>query len=103
MIKLVYITCRDADEAATIGKTLLDERLAACINIIDGMQSMYYWEGKLKEEEEAVLLVKTTAQHVEQIINVVRDLHSYDCPCIEVLPVEAGNPEYLQWVREETS
>ena len=99
----VYITTESRDEALAIGKALVEERLAACANVLGGMRSIYWWEGKVQEEGEAVLIVKTRAELVDRLIERVKALHSYDCPCVVALPIEAGNPAYLDWLADETA
>ncbi len=100
---LLYITAGSAQEAASIARELLDARLIACANIIDGARSLYRWEGKIAEEKEAVMIAKTREDLVEKVIARVRELHSYDCPCIVALPIVAGNPAFLDWIDGETA
>jgi periplasmic divalent cation tolerance protein len=102
-IRVVYITVGNLEEAKNIGRTLVSERLAACANIIDNITSFYWWEGKLQEDREVVLIAKTTQPLVQQVMERVKTLHSYTCPCIVTLPVEAGNTAFLEWVEKETS
>ncbi len=99
---LVYITCGDVAEAQRIGRTLVAERLAACTNMLPGMRSCYWWEGKLEEAAEVVLLAKTRTELVEPLIARVRSLHSYDVPCAVELPLARGNPDYMRWIETET-
>ena len=99
----LYITVGSAGEAASIARDLLDDRLIACANIIDGATSLYRWEGKIADEKEAVMIAKTREDLVEKVIDRVRELHSYDCPCIVALPIVAGNPAFLDWIDEETA
>jgi len=99
---LIYITTKDKQEARKIGKVLVEERLAACVNIIDGMNSMYWWEGKVQDDNEAVLIAKTRESLVQELIKKVKSLHSYSCPCIVSLPISDGNKEYLDWLEKET-
>lgn len=101
-VMLVYVTTKDMAEAQRIGRTIVAERLAACANILDGMRSIYWWEGAIQESDEAVLILKSTMERVGAVITRVRALHSYDCPCIEALPVADGNPDFLAWVAAET-
>ncbi|WP_460020655.1 divalent-cation tolerance protein CutA [Magnetospira thiophila] len=100
---LIYITTADEQEARTIGRALVSERLAACINILPGMTSLYWWEGKLQEEGECVLLAKTIPAHVEVLIARVNTLHGYDCPCVVALPIVDGNPAFLHWIESQVS
>lgn len=99
--KLVYMTSGDKAEARRIGRMLVDGRLAACVNIIDGMESLYRWEGAVQQDREVVLIAKTTAERLPALIEKVRALHSYECPCIVSLPIEDGNPAFLQWIASE--
>jgi periplasmic divalent cation tolerance protein len=101
-MRLVYMTAASRDEARKIGRALVEERLAACANLIDGMESIYWWEGKLTEDREAVLIAKTQAERVPALIERVKQLHSYSVPCIVALPILAGNPAYLGWLAAET-
>jgi periplasmic divalent cation tolerance protein len=99
---LAYITAPDRPEALRIGKTLLEARLAACINVIDGMHAMYWWQGRLEEADECVLIVKTNDSRKEEIVAAVRKLHPYSLPCIVFLPMIGGNPDYLAWIEKES-
>ncbi|MFH1362247.1 MAG: divalent-cation tolerance protein CutA [bacterium] len=100
--KLIYITCQDKAEAKKIGRALVEGRLAACVNILDNMESLYWWEGKLEEGKETVIIAKTRASLVEQVVKKVKELHSYDNPCVVALPIEAGSLDYLAWLEKET-
>ena len=84
-----------------IGKTLVSNRLAACVNIIENMNSIYMWDGKLQDDKETILIAKTTKARVPDLIEKVNTLHTYDCPCIVSLPVSDGNPAFLNWVANE--
>ena len=97
---LVYITTPDKAEALRIGKALVEKRLAACVNAWEGMTSLYWWEGKIADSSEAVLIAKTTASRIGTITQVVRAFHSYSVPCVLSFPVSAGNPDYEKWLRE---
>ena len=101
-VMIVYVTASNQSEARRIGRTLVEERLAACANILEPMNSIYWWEGKVQEASEAVLILKTTQARLEALVNRVKALHSYDCPCIEAWPVAAGYPPFLDWVARET-
>jgi periplasmic divalent cation tolerance protein len=89
------------DEAARIGKTLVQERLAACVNIIDGMRSLYEWGGSLQDDREVVMIVKTRSGRVAELTEAVKAIHSYDCPCIVELPVSGGNSAFLDWIGKQ--
>ena len=101
-IRLIYITAEDTEEARAIGRALVEARLAACANVLGPMTSIYRWEGAVQEGAEAVLIAKTTAALADALTAKVRELHGYDCPCIVVLPVEGGNPAFLDWIAAET-
>ena len=97
-VMFVYVTAKDADEARAIAKGVVGERLAACANVMDGMESFYWWDDVVQTEKEAVLILKTTENRVDALTARVKELHSYDCPCVVVLPVSKGNDEFLTWV-----
>ena len=101
-VMFVYVTAADAEEARRIGRQLVEEQLAACANIIAGVTSIFRWQGELDEASEAVLILKTTEEKLAPAIERVKSLHSYDCPCIEALPVVEGNRDFLAWVVRET-
>ena len=98
---IVYITTKDEDEARKIGRTLVEERLAACVNI-HPIESIYRWEGNVEEETEVAMLVKTKTGLIDEVIQRVKELHSYEVPCIVALPIEKGYPDYLKWIEEST-
>lgn len=100
---LLYMTAGSAEEARRIGAALVDERLAACANVIDGMTSIYRWEGAVRNESEAVLIAKTRRDLVDDVVTRVKALHSYTCPCVVALPVVGGNPAFLEWIGQETT
>jgi len=98
----VYITAKDKAQALTIGRALVAERLAACINVWEGMTSVYRSEGAVEEATEAVLIAKTTESQIPAIVDRVKELHSYACPCVVAWPLATGNPAYLDWIEKET-
>ncbi len=100
---LVYMTAGSVEEARAIGASLVERRLAACVNILPGMLSQYRWEGSIQTDEEVVLIAKTRSDAVDALTGHVRDIHSYDCPCVVALPVEGGNPDFLHWIADETA
>ncbi len=102
-IRFVYMTASSADEARTIAQTLVRERLAACVNILDGMQSVYWWQDNIESATETVLIAKTSEPCIEPLIERVKALHSYECPCIIALPILEGNAAYLQWITDSTT
>lgn len=97
------MTAGSRDEAESIGRELVVSKLAACVNIIDNMNSIYFWEGKIQNDSETVLIAKTVDSLVPELIERVKSLHSYDCPCILSLPVSDGNPDFLDWIADEVN
>ena len=100
-VMMVYATTRERVQAEEIGIALVKERLAACANVLDHVRSFYWWQGEIQQDNEALLILKTTAARVEPLIARLKSLHSYDCPAIEAVSVAAGYPPYLDWVRSE--
>ena len=90
-------------EAETIARAVVKERLAACANVIPGAVSIYWWEGKLCEGDEVLMVVKARGDRVEPLIKRIQELHSYQVPAIVTLPVVGGNQAYLKWVQEQVS
>lgn len=99
----LYATAGSAEEASRIGRALVQERLAACANIFDGIRSFYWWEGAVQDDNEAVLIAKTRADLAAAAIARVKELHSYSVPCVTVLPIKDGNPDFLAWIDAETA
>ena len=100
---LVYTTYPSVVEAERVGRTIVERRLAACVNIVPGMVSHYWWQGALERGEEAVMIFKTRASLAEKLRAAVKGSHSYATPSILVLPVEDGDPDYLLWIFAETA
>ena len=101
--RLIYITAGSMDEARKIADAVIGERLAACVNILPGMISLYRWKGKVAADEEIVVIAKTCENLVEPLTARVAEIHSYDCPCIVAIPIDGGNPTFLSWIYEETA
>lgn len=99
---LAYITAGSREEALRIGRALVEERLAACANVLDGMTSVYRWNGAIEEAPEAVLIAKTRAALFDRLAERVRALHSYDTPCVVEITLGRGNPGFLGWLEAET-
>ena len=97
-LNFVYMTFGNKKEARSIGKILVEERLVACVNIIDSVNSLYIWQDKLQDDQEVIMIAKTTSDRMEMVIERVKALHSYECPCIVGLQINAGNPEFLDWI-----
>ena len=100
---LLYLTCANKDEAKTIARTLIDERLIACANILGKMTSVYRWEGTVVEDEEIAGLLKTRRDMAARATERVKELHSYDLPCVVGLPIQGGNPDFIGWLNCEVS
>ncbi len=98
----IYITTKDKSEAMAIGRALVQERLAACINVFDNMEAIYWWGDEIYEVGEVVLIAKTRSELVAELTARVQSMHSYNCPCVVALPIVAGNPAYLAWLGHET-
>lgn len=98
---LVFVTCSSADEAKRIARHLLEKRLVACANIVPRVESHYWWKGKLVEDNEALLILKTMARLSEEVRGEIEKLHSYEAPVIEFLSTEM-NKKAMQWLDSET-
>ncbi|MBI4404271.1 MAG: divalent-cation tolerance protein CutA [Deltaproteobacteria bacterium] len=99
-VVIAYITATDKTEAEKLGKALVTKKLAACVNILDGMHSMYWWKGVLEESTEAVVIAKTVASEVDGLIAEVKKVHSYEVPCVLVFGVQKGNLDYMRWIKD---
>ena len=100
---LVYVTAADEAEADLIARSVVGERLAACANLLGEIKSVYRWKGKVCEGEEVSMVLKTSNVRKAELIARVKQLHSYDCPCIVCLPIVDGDPDFLKWIRQETT
>ena len=99
---LVYTTYPSIVEAETAGRAIVERRLAACVNILPGMISHYWWQGSLERAEEVVMILKTRADLADAVGRAVRQSHPYTTPSILVLPIDGGDPDYLAWITAET-
>ena len=99
---LILTTMPDDERADALARTLVDERLAACVNVLSTMTSFYRWQGTIEQEEERQIVIKTTRDRVAAVQTRLRDLHAYEVPEFLVLPVSDGSTGYLDWVRNET-
>lgn len=102
-IFLVYCPCKDFEEARLIGQTLISEHLAGCCNIIPKILSIYSWQGKLQEDEETLLLVKTTKEKYPSIEARIKDLHSYECPAIIGFQSGSNSKDFHSWLCNQLS
>lgn len=100
---VVYITAPNEDEAANIAKALVASRLAACVNIVKNIRSIYSWQGKVEDDSEVLMIVKTRKALFDKLSNTVINLHSYDVPEVIAIPIIDGSANYLTWLRESTS
>ena len=98
----VYMTVGSLEEAKKISRELIGNNLTACVNLIENMTSIYKWEDKLEEGQEVVMIAKTRKTLMPKLIEIVKSLHSYDCPCILELPIQGGCSDFLIWIEEET-
>ena len=99
---VVFITVGSQEEAQKIATALLEARKAACVNIVPKVESHFWWQGKLNTDQELLLIVKTRASLVDELIDRVKSVHSYDVPEIIALPIISGNQDYLDWLDKET-
>lgn len=99
---LVYITTKNKKEAFKISQALVKGKLAACVNIISPINSIYRWKGKIEKAREALLIVKTKKSLANKIIKKIKSIHSYECPEIIFSPIVGGSEDYLEWMRKET-
>lgn len=100
MYAMIYITTSGEEESKQIAKTLLEERTVACANIIPSMKSFYWWEGEIEEDTESILILKTRSDKLDTLIKRVKDLHSYELPCILEISIQNGSQDYLKWLED---
>ncbi len=99
---LLYITTSSREEAISLSRELLNQRLVACTNIFEHVTAMYHWQGEIEHTPETILIAKTVASHVEKATARIKELHSYSNPCVLCVPVTGGSAEYIGWLRAET-
>lgn len=100
--RIVLTTCGNGQEAHKIANALVERRLAACVNMVSSIESVYRWQGQVESATEWLLLIKTTAERFPAVRDAIRELHSYDLPECIMLPIEDGSAEYLKWIEEST-
>lgn len=93
-------TAPSLEVAHKVARTLVEEQLAACVNLVPGVRSIYRWEGKVQDDAELLLVIKTTPARQEQAVARLREVHPYSCPEAIALPILGGNPAYLSWLSE---
>jgi periplasmic divalent cation tolerance protein len=97
---IIIVTCGSAKEAGAIARYLLEERLIACANVIPGVKSKYWWQGRIEAAEESIMLLKTKKKNFKLVEREIKRLHSYDMPEIMAVPVSKGSRDYLKWLDE---
>jgi periplasmic divalent cation tolerance protein len=100
-ICILYVTASDREEAVRIGRTIVERRLAACANVLGPTTAIYRWEDEICEAAEAVLLLKTTVTLADEAVAEIRNIHSYDLPCVLRFGVDGGLPPFLDWIAGE--
>jgi len=103
MYAVIFITCTNKKEAGRIAKALVKNKLAACVNIVDKIESIFWWQGKVDLAGEALLIIKSKREKLTKIIKLVKSMHSYQVPEIIALPIIGGYRPYLEWIDESTS
>ncbi len=102
MFIVVLVTAKDHKEAKNISDKLIQDKLAACVNIIEGVRSLFWWEGKVDQANEVLLVIKTQKVLFKKLEKAVKSAHSYTVPEIIALPIVAGNQDYLKWIKDST-
>ena len=98
---VIFVTTDTSQEAQSIARLLLDHRKVACVNIVPQVDSTFWWQGKLDSARESLLIIKTTASLLPDIIELVKSIHSYEVPEIIAMPIIGGNQDYLNWIDDE--
>ena len=99
---VVFMTASGEDEAASIARALVENRLAGCVNIVNGVRSVYRWQGKTEDETEVLMIAKTRKSLFQSLLNKVKELHSYTVPEVVAFPIIEGSEDYLKWLGEVT-
>ena len=98
---VIFITTATTEEAQRISRVLLEQRKVACVNIVPGVSSFFWWQDKIDSAQESLLIVKTKASQLNELVRLVKELHSYDVPEIIAMPIVGGNQDYLKWIGNE--
>ncbi|MHA1214008.1 MAG: divalent-cation tolerance protein CutA [Candidatus Hodarchaeales archaeon] len=98
----IYTTFNNKEAAIKFGRKIIRKKLAACVNIIPRVYSIYPWDGKIEEDEESIMILKTTDKNKEQILSLIRTEHPYDLPAFLVYPIQEGSKEYLDWIEKQS-
>lgn len=99
----IYVTTESEDVAVHIATALVKERLVACANVNAGTRSIYEWDGIIQLDNEVTVFMKTMAKHVDAAVAKIKEMHSYDVPCVTVSPITGGNPDYLDWIKMQVN
>jgi periplasmic divalent cation tolerance protein len=99
---MIYVTASNKEEAVSIGRRAVEEKLAACANVIEKMTSIYPWEGQIHQESECVLILKSRKSLLDRLTALVKSLHSYKCPCVVSFDLAKGNQDYFDWLAKNT-
>ena len=100
-ICFIYVTCPNPETAERLAQHAVQEKLAACANILPQMQSIYHWQGRIESAQETVLILKSQARLYKKVERRLLELHPYDCPCIVQWPIEQGSSAYMDWIKSE--
>ena len=100
-VQFVYMTAGDRAEAERIGRHLVEKRLAACVNIFNGITSIFRWQDAIQTDREVVMIAKSVAERIPELTAVVKAMHSYETPCVVALPAAGGFDPFLEWVQTE--
>lgn len=100
---VVFVTAPSLEVARRVGYEVVEKKLAACANLVPGIESIFHWEGKMQQEQEVFILLKTRAGLIDDLVAVIRDLHPYSTPEIIALPILSGSRDYLEWIGAETT
>ena len=99
---IVYVTAGSREEALRIARCAVEARIAACANVFPAITSVYRWDGAIQEDGEVSLILKTREDLIDVLVAKIKEIHSYDCPCVVSFPITGGNPAFLEWIAEET-
>jgi len=102
-VSVVLVTAPDAQTGSRLAREVVEARLAACVNLVAPVRSIYRWQGEVREDAEVLLVIKTGSGRCAELAQRIREIHPYDLPEVLALPASGGSPEYLDWVRQESS
>lgn len=101
MYSSVYVTTSGVSESRKIARILVEKKLAACVNIIPSIESIYLWKGEIEEDSESLMFIKTRSELVEKVIKMIEEIHSYDTPCVLEISLKRGSENYFNWLDNE--